>query len=73
MDLSSLAVFRTVATEKSFSRAAVKLARTQPAVSLAIKRLELDVGEPLIDRSGRQTRLTDAGQVVLDHARRFEN
>ncbi len=73
MDLSTLAVFRTVATEKSFSRAAVKLARTQPAVSLAIKRLELDVGEILIDRSGRQTRLTDAGQVVLDHARRFEN
>jgi len=31
------------------------------------------VGEILIDRSGRQTRLTDAGQVVLDHARRFEN
>lgn len=73
MDLSTLAVFRTVATEKSFSRAAVKLARTQPAVSLAIKRLEQDVGEILIDRSGRQTRLTDAGQVVLDHARRFEN
>ncbi len=73
MDLATLAVFRTVATEKSFSRAAVKLARTQPAVSLAIKRLELDVGELLIDRSGRQTRLTDAGQVVLDHARRFEN
>ena len=73
MDLSSLAVFRTVATEKSFSRAAVKLARTQPAVSLSIKRLEQDVGEILIDRSGRQIRLTDAGQVVLDHARRFEN
>jgi DNA-binding transcriptional LysR family regulator len=73
MDLSTLAVFRTVATEKSFSRAAVKLARTQPAVSLSIKRLEQDVGEILIDRSGRQTRLTDAGQVVLDHARRFEN
>jgi DNA-binding transcriptional LysR family regulator len=73
MDLSTLAVFRTIATEKSFSRAAVKLARTQPAVSLALKRLEEDVGETLIDRSGRQIRLTDAGQVVLDHARRFEN
>lgn len=73
MDLSTLAVFRTVATEQSFSRAAVKLARTQPAVSLAIKRLEAEVGEPLIDRTGRQPRLTDAGKVVLDHARRFEN
>jgi DNA-binding transcriptional LysR family regulator len=73
MDLSTLAVFRTVAAEQSFSRAAVKLARTQPAVSLAIKRLERDVGETLIDRTGRQPRLTDAGKVVLDHARRFEN
>jgi DNA-binding transcriptional LysR family regulator len=73
MDLSTLAVFRAVAAERSFSRAAVKLARTQPAVSLAIKRLEQDVGETLIDRTGRQARLTDAGKVVLDHARRFEN
>ncbi len=73
MDLSTLAVFRTVAAEQSFSRAAVKLARTQPAVSLAIKRLEQEVGETLIDRTGKQPRLTDAGRVVLDHARRFEN
>jgi DNA-binding transcriptional LysR family regulator len=73
MDLSTLAVFRTVAAEQSFSRAAVKLARSQPAVSLAIKRLELEVGETLIDRTGKQPRLTDAGKVVLDHARRFEN
>jgi DNA-binding transcriptional LysR family regulator len=73
MDLPTLAVFRTVATEKSFSRAAVKLARTQPAVSLAVQRLEQALGQALIDRSGRQLRLTDAGQVVLDHARRFDN
>jgi len=73
MDLPTLAVFRTVAAEQSFSRAAVKLARTQPAVSLAIKRLEHEVGETLIDRTGKHPRLTDAGKVVLDHARRFEN
>jgi DNA-binding transcriptional LysR family regulator len=73
MDLATLAVFRTVATEKSFSRAAGKLARTQPAVSLTVQRLEQELGESLIDRSGRQLRLTDAGQLVLDHARRFEN
>jgi DNA-binding transcriptional LysR family regulator len=73
MDLPTLEAFRVVATEKSFSRAAVKLARTQPAVSLAIQRLEQVVGEPLIDRSNRQIRLTDAGQVTLDFARRFEN
>jgi DNA-binding transcriptional LysR family regulator len=73
MDLPTLDVFRVVATEKSFSRAAGKLGRTQPAVSLAIQRLEHAVGEPLIDRTGKQVRLTDAGQVVLDYARRFEN
>lgn len=73
MDLPTLAVFRAVATERSFSRAAVKLARTQPAVSLAVQRLEQTLGESLIDRSGRHLRLTDAGQVVLDHARRFDN
>jgi DNA-binding transcriptional LysR family regulator len=73
MDLFTLEVFRTVAAEKSFSRAAVKLARTQPAISIALKRLEDEIGQTLIDRSGRQVHLTDAGQVVLDHARRFEN
>ena len=73
MDLFTLTVFRTVAVEKSFSRAAVKLGRTQPAVSLAVKRLEDEIGQVLIDRSSRQPRLTDVGQVVLDHARRFDN
>jgi DNA-binding transcriptional LysR family regulator len=73
MDLHVLQMFRAVATEKSFSRAAVKLARTQPAVSLAVQRLEADVGESLIDRSGKELRLTDAGMLVLDYARRFDN
>jgi DNA-binding transcriptional LysR family regulator len=73
MDLHVLQVFRAVATEKSFSRAAVKLGRTQPAVSLAVQRLEAMVGEPLIDRSAKEVRLTDAGGLVLDYARRFDN
>src|ERR1700676_1929722 len=50
MELYPLHVFLTVATEKSFSRAAEKLFRTQPAVSLALQRLENDLGEKLIDR-----------------------
>lgn len=66
-------VFRAVATERSFSRAAVKLGRTQPAVSLAVQRLEADVGEPLIDRSAKELHLTDMGKLVLDYARRFDN
>jgi DNA-binding transcriptional LysR family regulator len=73
MDLHILQVFRAVATEKSFSRAAVKLGRTQPAISLAVQRLESHIGESLIDRSGKELRLTDAGSLVLDYARRFDN
>lgn len=65
--------FRTVATEGSFSRAAVKLGRTQPAVSMAVQRLEADLGEPLIDRNGKDLRLTAAGRMVFEFARRFDN
>jgi len=73
MELHPLRVFLTVATEKSFSRAAEKLLRTQPAISLSIQRLEVELGERLIDRSAKDLLLTDAGKVVLDYARRFEN
>jgi DNA-binding transcriptional LysR family regulator len=73
MDLYALSVFQAVVAERSFSRAAEKLYRTQPAVSLAVQRLEADLGEKLIDRSAKELRLTDAGRAVLDHARRFEN
>src|SRR5205807_6490042 len=73
MEFYPLKVFLTVASEKSFSRAAEKLLRTQPAVSLAIQKLESDLQEKLIDRSGKDLILTDAGRIVLEYARRFEN
>jgi DNA-binding transcriptional LysR family regulator len=73
MELYSLQVFLAVATEKSFSRAAERLLRTQPAVSLALQRLEQELQEKLIDRSGKGLLLTDAGRTVLDYARRFES
>lgn len=73
MELYALQVFLTVATERSFSRAADRLLRTQPAISLALQRLEAELGEKLIDRSGKDLVLTDAGRTVLDYARRFEN
>jgi DNA-binding transcriptional LysR family regulator len=73
VDLHTLEVLRAVASERSFSRAAARLLRTQPAISMAVQRLEAEVGEPLIDRAGKQLRLTDAGQVVFDYARRFDN
>lgn len=73
MELYPLKVFLAVATEKSFSRAAEKMLRTQPAISLAVQRLETDLGEKLIDRSSTPPILTDAGRIVLEYARRFEN
>ena len=68
-----LNVFLVVVEEKSFTRAAEKLGRTQPAITQAIQRLETELGETLIDRSGRELSLTDAGRVVFEAARRQEN
>ncbi|MBN9660958.1 MAG: LysR family transcriptional regulator [Paludibaculum sp.] len=73
MELYPLKVFLTVATEKSFSRAGEKLLRTQPAISLAVQRLESELSEKLLDRTGRELVLTDAGKIVLEYCRRFEN
>ena len=73
MELSQLGIFFTVASEKSFSRAAQKLLRTQPAVSLAVQRLEADLGEKLLDRSLKDGTLTDAGKIVYEYAHKFEN
>jgi DNA-binding transcriptional LysR family regulator len=71
MDLAELQVFLAVATERSFSRAATRLHRTQPAVSQAVKRLEEDLGERLFDRSSKGGQLTEAGKVLLDYAERL--
>ena len=71
MDLSELRVFLTVAAEHSFSRAATKLHRTQPAVSQAIRRLEDELGERLFDRSSKQGALTEAGRVLREYAQRL--
>jgi len=73
MDLAQLKVFLTVAKEQSFSRAAEKLYRTQPAVSIAIRKLEESVGQPLLVRGARQVKLTDAGQLLRDYAERLVN
>lgn len=73
MEFHPLKVFLAVANEKSFSRAAEKMRRTQPAISLAVQRLEKELDEKLIDRSAKELLLTDAGRIVLDYARRFEN
>ena len=71
MDLDLLTVFETVAAEGSFSRAGQRLFRSQPAVSLAVKRLETDLGVRLIDRTSRSFHLTDAGRQVSAYAKRL--
>src|SRR5437764_3911718 len=73
MDLFQLEVFLTVAREGSFSRAAEKLYRTQPAVSQAVRKLEQEVGESLFDRSSRDGTLTDAGVMLQEYAEKLLN
>ena len=71
MELGELKVFVAVATERSFSRAAVRLGRTQPAISQAVRRLENDLGERLFDRSSKLAALTPAGDALLPEAKRL--
>src|SRR5512147_3265472 len=71
MELSELRVFLKVSAERSFSRAATKLHRTQPAVSQAVKRLEESVGERLFDRATKDATLTEAGLLLRDYAERL--
>ena len=73
MDINQLEVLVTVARERSFSRAAEILERTQPAVSQAIRRLEEEIGETLFDRSSKDGTLTFAGEVLVGYARQMLN
>jgi DNA-binding transcriptional LysR family regulator len=71
MELTQLEFFLMVVEQGSFSKAAVRVYRTQPAVSIAIRRLEEEIGAPLFDRSQKTPTLTDAGELVYDYARRI--
>ncbi|HWZ51070.1 MAG TPA: LysR family transcriptional regulator [Granulicella sp.] len=73
MDLFQLETFLAVAEERSFSRAATRLHRTQPAVSQAIAKLEGELGEVLFERSSRDGTLTDAGEVLREYAAKLLN
>ncbi|MEU4878488.1 LysR family transcriptional regulator [Streptomyces sp. NPDC021608] len=63
-----LRVLRAVAVTGSFSAAGRELGCTQPAVSQQMKALEASVGTPLLVRSGREMRLTQAGEALVRHA-----
>jgi DNA-binding transcriptional LysR family regulator len=68
-----LVVFRAVAEQRSFRKAADELYLTQPAVSLQIKALEEDLGVQLFDRAGAHIALTAAGSVLLDYAQQVHS
>jgi DNA-binding transcriptional LysR family regulator len=71
MQLPDLASFAAVAADHSFSTAARRLHRTQPAISQAVRRLEDELGERLFDRSSRDGTLTQAGRLLQDYAQRL--
>lgn len=73
MDLFQVETFLAVAEEKSFSRAAKRLHRTQPAISQSIRKLEDEIGEALFDRSSREGNLTDAGTVLKEYGEKLLN
>jgi DNA-binding transcriptional LysR family regulator len=73
LELAQLEVFLMVAREHRFSRAAEKLFRTQSAVSQTIRKLEVELGEALFDRSSREGVLTDAGKVLVEYAEKLLN
>jgi LysR family transcriptional regulator, low CO2-responsive transcriptional regulator len=71
MDYDQLASFLEVAKQQSFSRAAEKLFRTQPAISAQVRLLEQGCGEKLFDRSGKKVLLTPAGEILSRYAQKM--
>jgi DNA-binding transcriptional LysR family regulator len=71
MDLLQIEHFLAVAEEGSFTRAAERVCRTQPAISQSIKKLEETLGTPLFSRDVHDVSLTDAGTALLVYARRM--
>jgi len=69
MELRQLEYFVAVAEDGGFTRAAARVHVAQPGVSAQVRRLERELGQDLLDRSGRAVRLTAAGAAVLPHAR----
>ncbi|RSO10726.1 LysR family transcriptional regulator [Streptomyces sp. WAC 06783] len=69
MELRQLRYFVSVVEEGGFTRAAARLHLAQPGLSAQIRQLEKEVGQPLLDRSGRSVTPTEVGRAVLPHAR----
>ena len=69
IDAAGLRVMKAIADEGSFTAAATSLGYTQPAISQMVRRLEQRTGTVLVERVGRNVRLTEAGQVLARGAR----
>ena len=69
---NELIYIETVWQKGSFSKAAQACYLTQPALSLAIQKVENEIGMPLFDRSKKPLALTEAGQIYLDHIRQVK-
>jgi len=73
MELAQLEAMLAIARTHSFAEAAQEIGRTQPAVSIAIKKLEEEIGAALFDRVRRDIRLTAAGEIFYDYAVKILN
>jgi DNA-binding transcriptional LysR family regulator len=71
LDLELLRSFVSVVDSGGFTRAGERVHRTQSTVSQQIKRLEDDIGQPLLNRSGKDVTPTEAGERLLSYARRL--
>jgi LysR family transcriptional regulator, low CO2-responsive transcriptional regulator len=71
LGLGQLRAFHAVVSAGGVTRAAERLGVTPPAVSAQIRELERQAGVPLVERAGRSTRLTSAGETLADYARRI--
>jgi DNA-binding transcriptional LysR family regulator len=71
LDLELLRSFVSVVDSGGFTRAGERVHRTQSTVSQQIKRLEDDVGQPLLNRTGKEVTPTEAGERLLSYARRL--
>jgi len=69
MEMHQLRYFLAIAATGNFTRAAEQCHVSQPSLSQQIIKLEEEVGHKLFDRMGRRFQLTDAGRLLLDHAR----
>jgi DNA-binding transcriptional LysR family regulator len=72
MELMQLQVLVAVAEQGTLHKAAVSLSRTTPAVNVAIRKLEEEVGMPLFERSNaHELYLTEAGESLVDYGKRL--